>query len=74
MDYVKGDWEAEFHVNKKKTGTWKCEGSDRKFRWRNWTYQVPAEFVTDTFLTLRVSPVTADRDINMFKIWCYQPA
>lgn len=74
MDYVKGDWEAELHVNKKKTGTWKCNGSDRKFRWRNWTYQVPAEFVTDTFLTMRISPVTADRDINMFKLWFYQPA
>lgn len=73
-DYVKGGWEADVHVNKKKTGVWKCEGSDRKFRWRNWVYQIPAEHVTDTFLTLRVTHMNADRDINMFKMWFYQPA
>lgn len=74
MDYVHGDWEAEIHVNGKKTGNMICAGEDRKFRWRNWPYKIPAEFVSDTFLTIRQTPVAADRDINMFKIWFYQPA
>jgi len=74
MDYVKGDWEAEIHVNGKKTGNMVCSGDDRKFRWRNWPYKVPAEFVTDTFLTVRQTPTTAERDLNLYKIWFYQPA
>jgi hypothetical protein len=73
MDYVHGEWEAEFHVNGKKVGTWSCAGGDRKFRWRNWPFKVPAEYVTDTFLTIKVVPVTADRDLNIFQMWFYQP-
>lgn len=73
MDYVKGDWEAEMTVNGKKAGVMVCKGDDRKFRWRNWPFKIPAAFVTDTFLTIRQTPLTADRDINMFKIWFYQP-
>jgi hypothetical protein len=74
MDYVHGDWEAEVEVNGKKTANWTCEGDDRKFRWRNWPYKLGAESVTDTFLSVKVTPITADRDVNMFKIWFYQPA
>ena len=74
MDYAHGDWEAEVHVNGKKVGTWVCSGGDRRFRWRNWPFKVSAEYVTDTFLTIRVTPITADRDLNMFKVWFYQPA
>ena len=73
MDYVHGDWEAEVQVNGKKIGSWICEGDDRKFRWRNWPLKIGAEYVTDTFLSVQVTPVTADRDVNMFKIWLYQP-
>ncbi|MFT7578511.1 MAG: hypothetical protein ACI9MR_000169 [Myxococcota bacterium] len=74
MDYVHGGWEAEMQVNGKKSGTMICTGEDRKFRWRNWPYKISAEFVTDTFLTIRQTPTKTDRDINMFKIWFYQPA
>jgi hypothetical protein len=74
MDYVHGDWEAEIQVNGKKTGAMVCKGDDRKFRWRNWPYKIPADYVSDTFLTIRQTPVTADRDINMFKLWFYQVA
>lgn len=73
MDYVHGDWEAEVHVNNKKIGNWQCQGQDRKFRWRNWPFKIGAEYVTDTFLSVKVTPITADRDINMFHIWVYQP-
>ncbi len=74
MDYVHGGWECEISVNGKKTGTMVCEGEDRKFRWRNWPYKIPAEYVTDTFLTIRQTPNSADRDVNMFKLWFYQPS
>jgi len=74
MDYVKGDWEAEILANGKKTGTMVCSGDDRKFRWRNWPYRIPAEYVTDTFLTIRQAPVTAERDLNLYRVWFYQPA
>jgi hypothetical protein len=73
MDYVHGGWECEISVNGKKTGSVTCEGEDRKFRWRNWPYKIPAEYVTDTFLTIRQTPNSADRDVNMFKLWFYQP-
>ncbi|MCC6620993.1 MAG: hypothetical protein IT385_07045 [Deltaproteobacteria bacterium] len=74
MDYVHGGWEAEISVNGKKTGAMVCEGEDRKFRWRNWPFKIGAEYVTDTFLTIRQTPNSADRDVNMFKLWFYQPA
>ena len=61
-------------INGKKVSNWICEGDDRKFRWRNWPYKIPAESVTDTFLSVKITPLTADRDINMFKLWMYQPA
>ncbi len=74
MDYVHGDWEAEMTVNGKKSGNWVCDGEDRKFRWRNLIYKIDAAYVTDTFLTVRQTPIKEDRDINMFKLWFYQPA
>jgi hypothetical protein len=74
MDYVHGDWEAEMVVNGKKVGNWACTGEDRKFRWRNMPFKVPAEYVTDTFLHFKQVPVKGERDINMFKLWFYQPA
>jgi len=74
MDYVHGDWEAEMQVNGKKVGTWVCQGEDRKFRWRNLIFKVEARYVGDTFLSVRQTPIKEDRDINMFKLWFYQPA
>jgi hypothetical protein len=74
MDYVHGGWEAEINVNGKRTGNMVCEGEDRKFRWRNWPFKIAAEYVTDTFLTIRQTPNSADRDVNIFKLWFYQPA
>ncbi|HRE88997.1 MAG TPA: hypothetical protein PK095_07630 [Myxococcota bacterium] len=74
MDYVHGGWEAEITVNGKKAGNMVCEGEDRKFRWRNWPFKIPAEYVTDTFLTIRQTPNSADRDVNMFRLFFYQPA
>jgi hypothetical protein len=73
MDYVRGDFECEMYVNDKRLGNYVCPGSDRKFRWRNWVYVVPAEFVREATVRFRQVPMTADRDVNMFTIWFYQP-
>jgi len=73
MDYVHGDWEAEMEGNERRLPNCVCAGSDRKFRWRNWVYVVPAEHVREVSMRLKMKPVTADRDINVFKMWIYQP-
>jgi len=73
MDYVHGDWEAEVTANDRRLPNCVCAGSDRKFRWRNWVYVVPAEHVREVGLRMAMKPVTADRDINVFKMWVYQP-
>ena len=73
MDYVYGDYEIELNVNGKSVGIVSCAGVDRVHRWRNWPALVPAEFVTDTSLTVKQIAVTAGRDVNMFHLWFYQP-
>ena len=72
MDYVYGDYETEMYVNGKKVGNSVCPGNDRRFRWRNWPFVIPAEYVTEDTLKIKQVPITAGRDVNMFKIWCYQ--
>lgn len=74
MDYVHGDWEAEMEANDRRLPNCVCAGSDRKFRWRNWVYVVPAEHVREVTMRMKMKPVTADRDINVFKMWAYQPS
>ncbi|MSP91576.1 MAG: hypothetical protein EXR79_07210 [Myxococcales bacterium] len=73
MDYVYGDWESEVEANDRRLANCVCAGSDRKFRWRNWVYVVPAEHVREVTLRLKMKPVTAGRDINVFKMWAFQP-
>jgi hypothetical protein len=73
MDYVHGDWEAEIEANDRRLANCICSGSDRKSRWRNWVYVVPAEHIREVSLRVKIKPVTADRDINVFKMWTYQP-
>jgi hypothetical protein len=73
IDYVRGDWEADVHVNGKKTASWNVVGNDMKFRWRNWPILIPAEMVNEPILRITLSPTKSERDLNLFKIWSYQP-
>lgn len=73
MDYAHGDWEAEVEANDRRQANCICAGSDRKNRWRNWVYVVPAEHVREVTLRMKLKPITAGRDINMFELWAYQP-
>ncbi len=72
MDYVYGEYEAELFIDGVKIGRTTCPGEDRKYRWRNWPWVVPGEFITKDEITVKQVSVTADRDINMFHLWFYQ--
>jgi len=71
IDYVYGDWEQDIYVNDQKVGTSKCTGVDRKARWRNWPFVIPRQFVQEE-ITVRHVAMTADRDVNFFRIWALQ--
>ncbi len=74
MDYVHGDYQASVHVNGQRLPQLLvCEGQDRKYRWRNWPYVIPAQYISTNIITVKQMLETADRDINIFKMWFYQP-
>ncbi len=72
IDYVRGDYECEVHVNGRKAPNLVVPGNDMKFRWRNWPYVIPAELATEPVLRITLTPVKQDRDVNLFKVWSYQ--
>lgn len=72
MDYVRADYECEIYCEGQLVGVIPCPGDDRRFRWRNWPFQIPARFVTRDKLRIRQVTKTADRDINFFHLWFYQ--
>lgn len=73
MDFVRGDYELEYLIEDKPVGILECPGNDRKFRWRNWPFIVPSDFVKTEEIVIKQRPITAARDINMFHFWFYQP-
>ena len=72
MDYARGDFEIEYYANEMRVGISQCAGSDKRFRWRNWPFLIPAEFVTSEVLKVTQKALTAARDINMYRFWFYQ--
>lgn len=72
MDYVRADYECEVFCDGNLVGIIPCPGDDRRFRWRNWPFQIPASFITKDRLRIRQVIQTADRDINFFHLWFYQ--
>lgn len=72
MDYARGDVEIEYSANEVRVGVSQCPGSDKRFRWRNWPFLIPAEFVSSEVLKVTQKAVTAARDINMYRFWFYQ--
>ena len=73
MDYVYGDYELELSVNGKKVGIVSCVGTDRVHRWRNWPYVLSADLIGKSTVQIKQMANTAERDINMFRYWFYQP-
>ena len=72
MDYARGDFEIEYSANDVRVGLSQCAGSDKRFRWRNSPFLIPAEFVTTETLRITQKMLTAARDINMYRFWFYQ--
>ena len=74
IDYTHGEWEGNVAINGQKAKPWTVEGRDRTFRWRNWPYVIPAELVEEDSIQVEIEFVKAARDINLFRVWAFQPA
>jgi hypothetical protein len=73
IDYTHGEWVAGVKMNKGELPDWAVTGRDRKFRWRNWPYVIPADKIDKEKLTFEITYQSAERDINVFHVWAYQP-
>jgi hypothetical protein len=74
IDFARGDIVTRIEVDGKPVGDWKIDDSDRTYRWRNWLFRVPGNFVGKAEAEVRQVSVEAERDINMFGLWFYQEA
>ena len=74
FDAILGEQICDIHVEGKKVGQWKVTEADRKHRWRNHYFLVPGNFITSENTEITSKAVSAERDINMFQLWFYQPA
>jgi len=72
MDYVRADYECDIFCEGKLIGVAPCPGSDKRFRWRNWPFLIPAKYVTKDRLRIRQQIKNAERDLNFFHLWFYQ--
>jgi hypothetical protein len=73
MDFVYGDYELEVSCNGRSAGMVSCRGTDRVHRWRNWPALIAGDHVAEATAMIRQQAITANRDINVFHIWVYQP-
>jgi hypothetical protein len=73
MDYGRGDYWTRVWVNDVEAGEVPCKGEDTRYRWRNWPFEVNAHFVRHGILRMRQAIDTANRDVNYFRLWFYQP-
>jgi len=75
-DAVYGEQQTEMSVDGKKVTVWKTPEADRdrKHRWRNHYYHVPGTNVSGETIEIVKKALAAERDINIFKLWFYQPA
>jgi hypothetical protein len=72
MDFVHGDHKANIEINGVKAGKLVCEGSDKRFRWRNWPFVIKGKYIRANSINMRQVATSAERDINMFHLWFYQ--
>lgn len=71
IDYAYSGLVTGIFADGEQVGEWKIEGQDRKFRWRNWLFKVPGSFIKRDEVTIKQQSIDADREVNMFKLWCY---
>ena len=63
---------ANIEINGVKCGKLVCEGSDKRFRWRNWPFVIKGKYIRSSSVTMRQVATSAERDINLFHLWFYQ--
>ena len=74
FDAILGEQTCEILADGKKVGTWKITDADRKHRWRNQYFLIPGSFVGGEAVEISAKAVSAERDVNLFQVWAYQPA
>jgi len=72
IDYSYSGLVTGISIDGAKVGDWKIEGQDRKDRWRNWLFKVPGNFVKGNAVVVKQESLEAEREVNMFGLWCYQ--
>jgi hypothetical protein len=73
IDMVNAGLVAEVYVNDHKVPeTWDIKEADRKNRWRNWLFRVPADLVTSDTVKIRHVTQTAKVEANYYGLWFYQ--
>lgn len=73
MDYGRGDYWCRVWVSDVEAGEVPCHGQDTRYRWRNWPFYIHGHFVRHAVLRVRQAIETANRDVNYFRLWFYQP-
>ncbi len=73
MDYARGDYWCRVWVNDVEAGEVPCLGEDTRYRWRNWPFWIHPHFVRHRVVRVKQAIETANRDVNFFKLWFYQP-
>jgi hypothetical protein len=74
FDAILGEQICDVMIDGKKVGQWKVTEADRKHRWRNHYFLIPGSFITAESVEMIKKAASAERDINMFQLWFYQPA
>jgi hypothetical protein len=73
IDMVNAGLVAEVYANDQKVSEpWEIKESDRKARWRNWLFRVPAQFVTSDTVRIKHVGTTAKVEANYYGLWFYQ--
>lgn len=73
MDYARGDYICRVWVNDLMVGEYPCRDQDTRYRWRNWPFYIEGNYVRHSTIRVRQAVVTANRDVNYFRLWFYQP-
>lgn len=71
-DALYGEQSCELLVDGRSVGLWQVSGSDRRFRWRNHHFYIPARFITSSSVEVIKKAASAERDVNVFRFWFYQ--
>lgn len=72
-DALFGEQSCDVFANGERVGAWKVSDSDRRHRWRNHHFLVPGAFISGDSVEIVKKAVSAERDVNVFRFWFYQP-